>query len=122
MVAALPMPSDSKAEEIVELSKKIIFGLIERGIQVISYACDGTETERAIQRQLIAKWAEQVDHYTIKIASTQSEIQVNIPIFKGIPVCMVQDSKHALKTFRNNLFSGARLLVLGNYVAMYSHI
>ncbi|KAF8148818.1 hypothetical protein B0H34DRAFT_735383 [Crassisporium funariophilum] len=35
---------------------------------------------------------------------------------------MVQDSKHALKTLRNNLFAGTRLLVLGNYVAMYSHI
>jgi hypothetical protein len=35
---------------------------------------------------------------------------------------MVQDSKHALKTFRNNLFSGSRLLVLGNHTASYSHI
>ena len=35
---------------------------------------------------------------------------------------MVQDSKHALKTLRNNLFSGAQLLVLGNYPAMYLHI
>ncbi|KAF7776802.1 hypothetical protein Agabi119p4_5195 [Agaricus bisporus var. burnettii] len=33
-----------------------------------------------------------------------------------------QDSKHALKTIRNNLFSGSRLLVLGNHVASYSHI
>ncbi|OBZ69091.1 hypothetical protein A0H81_10762 [Grifola frondosa] len=32
---------------------------------------------------------------------------------------MIQDSKHGLKTFRNNLFSGAHLLVLGNYIAIY---
>lgn len=35
---------------------------------------------------------------------------------------MIQDSKHALKTMRNNLFSGARLLTFGNYVSLYRHI
>ena len=35
---------------------------------------------------------------------------------------MVQDSKHAAKTLRNNIFSGARALVLGNHLAMYSHV
>jgi hypothetical protein len=34
----------------------------------------------------------------------------------------VQDSKHALKTLRNNLFSGARFLVFGNFIAMYRHL
>lgn len=33
---------------------------------------------------------------------------------------MIQDSKHGAKTFRNNAFSGARLLVLGNYTVQYS--
>ncbi|KAJ6600651.1 hypothetical protein B0H10DRAFT_2230917 [Mycena sp. CBHHK59/15] len=32
------------------------------------------------------------------------------------------DSKHALKTFRNNLFSGAKLLPLGSYTAIYARI
>jgi hypothetical protein len=35
---------------------------------------------------------------------------------------MIQDSKHALKTFRNNLFSGARLLTFGNYTAIFQRI
>ena len=35
---------------------------------------------------------------------------------------MVQDSKHALKTFQNNLFFGARLLTFGNHTAIYQHI
>ena len=35
---------------------------------------------------------------------------------------MIQDSKHAAKTLRNNLFSGARVLTLGNHVAMYSYV
>jgi len=35
---------------------------------------------------------------------------------------MIQDSKHGLRTFRNNLFSGARLLTLGNFTAIYRQI
>ncbi|KIM80561.1 hypothetical protein PILCRDRAFT_73119 [Piloderma croceum F 1598] len=35
---------------------------------------------------------------------------------------MLQDSKHSLKTFHNNLFLGARLLVLVDYTAIYNHI
>jgi hypothetical protein len=34
---------------------------------------------------------------------------------------IIQDSKHALKTFWNNLFSGTHLLALGNIPAMYNH-
>jgi len=35
---------------------------------------------------------------------------------------LLHDSKHALKTLRNNLFSGARLLVPGNYTIIYATI
>jgi len=35
---------------------------------------------------------------------------------------MIQDSKHALKTFHNNLFSGACLLALGNHIAFFQQI
>lgn len=45
-----------------------------------------------------------------------------VPVIDGQPVSMIQDSKHALKTFCNNLFSGSRLLVLGNHTSSYSHI
>ncbi|KAF8988922.1 hypothetical protein BDQ17DRAFT_1257414 [Cyathus striatus] len=37
-------------------------------------------------------------------------------------MCIIQDSKHALKTFRNNLFSGVRLLVFRNYFAAFRRI
>ncbi|KXN92068.1 hypothetical protein AN958_10120 [Leucoagaricus sp. SymC.cos] len=35
---------------------------------------------------------------------------------------MVQDSKHVLKTFQNNLFLGTHLLTIGDSVAGYCHI
>ncbi|TFK25893.1 hypothetical protein FA15DRAFT_555181, partial [Coprinopsis marcescibilis] len=34
----------------------------------------------------------------------------------------VQDSKHCLKTLRNNLLSSARLLIFGDWIAAYQHI
>lgn len=90
-------------------------------MQVISYACDGTEVERAVQR-LLVKHAESHLSYAIKNPRGGRDLTTTIPVFFDQPVAMVQDSKHSLKTFRNNLFSGARLLVLGNFVAVYSHI
>lgn len=50
------------------------------------------------------------------------DIMTSIPMFKGQPVVMVQDAKHAAKTARNNVTTGAKLLTLGNYIAMYSQV
>ncbi|KAL4250323.1 hypothetical protein AB1N83_013892 [Pleurotus pulmonarius] len=50
------------------------------------------------------------------------DTSINVAIIQGQHVCMIQDSKHALKTFRNNLFSGARLLTFGNNTATYQRI
>ncbi|KAK0472858.1 hypothetical protein IW261DRAFT_1311793, partial [Armillaria novae-zelandiae] len=33
-----------------------------------------------------------------------------------------QDSKHALKTFQNNIFTGAQVLTLGSFNATYQHV
>ncbi|KAJ7939920.1 hypothetical protein B0H13DRAFT_1586786 [Mycena leptocephala] len=35
---------------------------------------------------------------------------------------MIQVSKHALKTFRNNLFTGAHMLTFGNFTAIFHRI
>ncbi|KAF8990886.1 hypothetical protein BDQ17DRAFT_1255410 [Cyathus striatus] len=35
---------------------------------------------------------------------------------------MIQNSKHALKMLHNNLFSGAHLLILGDFVTTYQNI
>ncbi|KAF8220907.1 hypothetical protein L208DRAFT_1331127 [Tricholoma matsutake] len=35
---------------------------------------------------------------------------------------MIQDSKHTLKTFRNNLFSSAWLLHFSNYAAFFQQV
>ncbi|KAJ7892256.1 hypothetical protein B0H14DRAFT_2335412 [Mycena olivaceomarginata] len=35
---------------------------------------------------------------------------------------MIQDSKHAFKTFRNNLFTGAKVFAMGNFTAIFCRI
>ncbi|PKY35076.1 hypothetical protein RhiirB3_501086 [Rhizophagus irregularis] len=45
-----------------------------------------------------------------------------MPIYQNLPIITVQDPKHAKKTARNQLHSGARLLVLGNNVMLYRHL
>lgn len=113
------------AEALMPLSQKVLEGLISRGVKVVSYACDGTEVERAVQRLLTSRAPSRLE-YTIQNPRSERDsgnyIKLTIPVIKGQPVVMIQDSKHGLKTARNNLFSGARLLVLGNFVAMYSRI
>ena len=49
-------------------------------------------------------------------------MQIELAFIGRSPFVTVQDPKHLLKTFRNNLISGARLLVFPNTVAMYSQI
>lgn len=121
IVAAMPIANDLNAETLLPHLLKVVDGLIDRGIQVISYACDGTEVECAVQR-LFVEQSKQI-HYVIENPREGCpDTKITIAEYQGQAMCMVQDSKHALKTFRNNLFSGARLLTFGNYTAMYNHI
>lgn len=122
IVAALPIPSDLDAEALYPMTRKILDGLIDWKIQVVSYACDGTEVERAVQRLVIERADSRIEYIIKNPHQGGPDTKVTIPVIKGQAIAIVQDSKHALKTYRNNLFSGARLLVLGNFIAVYAHI
>jgi hypothetical protein len=125
IVTARAIPNKISAEELVRYQLEILYGLLDQKIHVVSSASDGSTTERSMQRNLTLK-AEGTREYRIKhprpIDSRNPDITTSIPMFKGRPVVMVQDAKHAAKTARNNATTGAKLLTLGNYVAMYSQI
>ena len=117
-MAALPIVN-SNANELLQFHKRIIFSLLDKHIKIASYACDGTEVECAVQR-LFVESAEQVICKVIKNPhSDLPDTIITIGIFQGQPIVMIQDSKHGLKTFRNNLFLGACLLTIGNFTALY---
>lgn len=88
----------------------------------MSYCCDGTEVERSVQRLLIES-ADRKEAYSIQNPRAHSpDTKFTIIVIHGQRVVILQDSKHALKTSRNNLFSGARCLAFGNYVMLYQTI
>ncbi|KAF9780748.1 hypothetical protein BJ322DRAFT_1011530 [Thelephora terrestris] len=122
ILAVLPISDSESSVSLRPHLTKILLGLIKEKIQVVSYSCDGTEVERKLQRLILG---EASDHFQYKIKSPRPgipAITVTIPVYNGQPLCLLQDSKHALKTLRNNLFSGARLLTLGNHVLLYATI
>jgi hypothetical protein len=122
IVAALPIPNDLDTDALLDYGKQILYGLLDRHIQVVSYACDGTEVERSVQR-LFVKLTDKIIRHVIKNPRKGCpDTEIVIGVFRGKPIVMIQDSKHGLKTFRNNLFSGARLLALGNYTVIYRRI
>lgn len=121
IVAALPIPNSLDAPTLLSHLENILHGLLRHKIAVISYACDGTEIECSIQRLLVTKSAKKIKH-TINGPHPGANVNISIAVIQDQPICMIQDSKHALKTFRNNLFSGARLLTIGNHTAIYQRI
>lgn len=87
----------------------------------VSLASDGSEIERATQR-LIAQSATAEWTYTITNTNKNCDIHLRIPLFHRYPAVVVQDSKHAMKTARNQLLSGARLLVMGDYPLHFAQL
>jgi hypothetical protein len=123
VLAAIPIPNDLKAPQLLELAQTVIHGLVDTGIKVISYSCDGTETERAVQRGLREQASTKC---LINVESPRplalNPINFEIPIYKGIPLALIQDAKHGSKTGRNNVASGASLLPLGNFIANFQQV
>ncbi|KAK1222121.1 hypothetical protein PQX77_015048 [Marasmius sp. AFHP31] len=122
LLAAKAIPNTMDAATLTSYSMEIIRGLIKEGVNVVSYACDGTEVERGVQRRIISQ-ADEIVEFTISSpCEGGKDLAVKFAIIHGQPVAVIQDSKHGLKTFRNNIFSGARLLCFGNDVAVYEFV
>ena len=123
MVTGLAIPNNLTADDLLTYHVRILLqGLLDRKVKVCSYAADGTGIERGVQK-LFTALASDFKLVTIKhLGKGRLDITLKIPLFgkDRHPVAMIQDSKHGGKTYRNNVFSGARLLILGNYVVMYS--
>ncbi|KIJ45455.1 hypothetical protein M422DRAFT_250768 [Sphaerobolus stellatus SS14] len=122
ILAAKTIPNDLDATDLLEYTWKILQGCWKLNLYIISYSCDGTEVERLVQRKIGEK-ADYTKHYTINhLGLGYDEITVNIYMFQGCPLTIIQDSNHCTQTFRNNLFMGAWLLTLDSYTASYDTI
>lgn len=122
VLGALAISDSVSAATLNEYTNRVLDGLHSRGIWPVSYACDGTEKERVNER-LMEENAHGIDSRRIRSPSPMMpDLLLNIPLYHGKPIALMQDSAHALKTGRNNLQSGAKAMVLGNHVAQYKHL
>ncbi|KAJ6585790.1 hypothetical protein B0H19DRAFT_926943 [Mycena capillaripes] len=122
LVAAVARGSSTKAEDLVQMHSKLAQLLHEYNIHPISLSSDGAEVERAAQR-MIAQSAPSYHIYVIPNLTPGCEITIKIPLYYGHhPTIILQDSKHALKTARNQIMTGARILVMGFFTVLYEQI
>lgn len=117
IIATLARGGKESAEDLLRLHNRVIGMLRDKGLHCVSQAGDGTEVERKLQRMIVTS-AESRRSYHLRTAHGYI-VEVTVPLSNGLPSVMVQDAKHAAKTGRNQLFSGARLLVLGSFALFY---
>jgi hypothetical protein len=93
---------------------------IQASLKLISIASDGAASEFNAQIELM-KGDQATDFLQYK--DEFYNINFSAPIYdNNKPIIRVQDSKHAKKNGRNNVHSGARLLVLGKDTVRYDQI
>ncbi|KAH7929600.1 hypothetical protein BV22DRAFT_1029216 [Leucogyrophana mollusca] len=118
LLAAVARSSRDTAEELSDMHFELTDLMHQAGLHAISLPADGTETERAAQR-IIAASAHAECVYPIPNKVPGCALELVLPLFHSRPTIIVQDSKHGAKTARNQLFTGARLLALGNFPVYY---
>ncbi|KAI1783947.1 hypothetical protein LXA43DRAFT_902571 [Ganoderma leucocontextum] len=123
ILAAVGIGNKTTASFLWDYHERILTGLCEHNINVVTSAHDGATTERNVQRKLYDTATASLQ-YSIKHPARDTSIRLDIPCFgpSKQPIIPLQDANHGQKTYRNNLFSGCTLLTLGNEVAMYKHI
>ena len=122
ILAALPIANNLNALCLFNYLKQILYGLIDHSISVILYACDGSVVEQSVQSLLMESGDECIKYSIPNPQSGECDTKITIIKIRRQPLTIVQDSKHALKTYHNNLYSGTRCLVMGNYVALYEEV
>ncbi|KAK7012417.1 hypothetical protein R3P38DRAFT_3324101 [Favolaschia claudopus] len=113
----VPRGSTTKVEELASMHHQLATLLHEHDIHPVSFSSDGAEVERATQR-IIAD-----DAPSLLIPNSKPSCVVSLKVviyFDGHPATMTQDSKHGLKTARNQLMTGARMLVIGFFLMCFS--
>lgn len=120
ILAGVARGSTDDADDLFDQHARLVALLVEAGIVPVAYASDGTEVERKLQRRIVSSTATK----DISVGNSRTDLAFTIPvaIFDHRPMIMIQDSKHSVKTARNQLFTGARLLAMGNCPMFYNLI
>lgn len=119
VIALIPNKGAETTDMILQLHKQLILEIAPRlGLHLLSLGSDGAITEYQAQRSILDIQTNE------KIIIKIPKLNINFfcPIFDNVgPVIPVQDPKHAKKTARNAIMSGARLLTFGNSSAQFDN-
>ena len=117
MVAMIPTKGNEGAEQIACLVRQIIDMAHMANLNILSFGADGARSEFNAQT-IITNEASNFLEYK----DSFYKIHFKAPIYNGKPFIRVQDPKHAKKTARNQIFSGAKLLSLGINTVRYDQL
>ncbi|KAI0688683.1 hypothetical protein C8T65DRAFT_700472 [Cerioporus squamosus] len=122
ILAAMGVGNKTSASFLWENHQRILTGLCDADINVISSAADGATTEHAMQ-EFLEQTATDKLRYSVAHPAWDTTLVLDIPCFgpQKQPIVPVQDARHALKTLRNTIYTGCRLLTMGPEVVLYSH-
>ena len=117
MVAMIPTKGNEGAEQIAHLIRQVIKMAYTANLNILSFGADGARSEFNAQSIIMN---EALDFLEYK--DTFYKIHFKVPIYNSKSFIRVQDPKHAKKTARNQMFSGAKLLSLGIDTICYDQL
>lgn len=127
ILAIQPISESNTAPDLAGMEEKLLRLLLITSttpINIVSLGSDGTVVERKARRLLIESGFAAVEYAYIKHPNPAERRPLKIEFLRigSHHLTIIQDSKHFRKTCRNNIFTGARQLVLGNQLVYYEQV
>jgi len=126
ILAVVTLASSTNAETLAIFEQQLLRILLgsDQSLCVVSLGSDGSSLEHNARRALVRCGFAESLTYTIPHPDTAQPEGVKIPLMQiyGRCIAAIQDPKHGCKMARNNLFSGSRLLALGDHTAHYGQV
>ncbi|KAH8987036.1 hypothetical protein EDB92DRAFT_2069588 [Lactarius akahatsu] len=129
VIAVAAISSRTTSSMLAQMDEDLIRVLMQREepLCVISIGSDGAVSERKARQELMDNLIRSGEGEIAERRITHPDGRsppIAIPLLRvfGKAMVIVQDSKHCRKTMRNNLFSGARAIVLARYATFYQQV
>lgn len=126
VLAVAAISSRTSSSMLAQMDEQLLRALMQREdpLCIISLGSDGAVSERKARQDLMDNLIQSGEGKIIERHIEHPDGRsphIVIPLFTafGKAMAMIQDSKHGEKTARNNLYSGARAIVLGRYIPCY---
>ena len=117
MVAMIPTKGNEGAVQIAHLIRQVIEMAYTANLNILSFGADGARSEFNAQSIIMNEASDFLEY-----KDSFYKIHFKVPIYNGRPFIRIQDPKHAKKTARNQIFSGAKLLSLGIDTVRYDQL